>query len=468
MKDVVFREYDIRGTVGESLILSEVYALGQAIAYYFKQEDPQLKTVVVGMDGRVHSLPIKDDLCRAFVDSGIEVLFVGVCPTPALYFALHVKDVQAGVMVTASHNPKEDNGIKLNLGTHALYGDKIRAIRDLYKQNKKITSNTKGLIREYVIVPEYVESLVKEFFVLKDMQISFVVDCGNGVAGTVIPLLVEKMGWNQVKQLHTVVDGSFPNHQANPVVIKNMQDVKCCLETSQAQFGVGFDGDADRMAAMTKEGELLPGDRLLAIFAQPLLQRYPGAAIVFNVVTSNGLIELLDQLGAISCMAPVGHSLIEDAMNTNKALLGGEISGHFFFKDRHFGYDDAIYAMMRPLEIMHQSGESLSELAAAFPKKISSPEYRIRCKEELKDVVIEHVTKYFRDNPACFCITIDGVRAQFSYGWILIRKSNTESVLSVRCESDTKEQLDSLLQEVAVLLHEYIESHELNVLRRVV
>lgn len=373
MKDTIFREYDIRGTIGENFILSDVYNVGNAIAYYFLQENPNVKTVAVGMDARVHSPQIKQDLSNAFIDSGLNVEFVGVCPSPAVYFAVNTRLLDAGVMITASHNPKEDNGIKLVLGVHSLSGDEIRAIRDIFKAGKKVVSDKKGTIVTKEIITEYVESLVQEFSDLKTFDTPFVIDCGNGAAGAVVPQLIEKMGWKNVHLLYPELDGTFPNHEANPVSEKNMLDVKACLQSSDAQFGVGFDGDADRMAAMTKQGELLVGDKMLAIFAKPILQKNPGAGVVYNVVTSNGLIELLSSWGATGHMSPVGHSLIEDEMIRTGSVLGGEISGHFFFKDRHFGYDDGIYAMMRLLEVLHQSGNSLGQLAAEFPKKNNIP-----------------------------------------------------------------------------------------------
>lgn len=461
MKDTVFREYDIRGTVGKDFILSDVYKLGCAIAYYFLQQNPNVKTIALGMDARVHSKQIKKDLCKAFIESGLDVQFVGICPSPAVYFAAHVRDVDASVMITASHNPKDDNGIKLMLGIHSLSGNEIRMIRDIFKAGKQVVSEKKGDIYTNEIITDYVESLVNEFKALQTFNVPFVIDCGNGAAGAVVPLLIEKMGWKNVQLLYPELDGTFPNHEANPVSIKNMQDVRSCLQNTHAEFGIGFDGDADRMAAMTKSGELLIGDKMLAIFAKPILQKIPGAGIVFNVVTSNGLIELLSLWGAKQHMSPVGHSLIEAEMITTGSVLGGETSGHFFFKDRHFGYDDGIYAMMRLIEVLHQTDKTLDELVVEFPVKQTSPEYRIACSEELKDSVMGYVATVFENMNDCDCITIDGIRAQFKHGWILIRKSNTQPVLSVRCEAGTVEDLLQLKKQIVAVLKKYIDEKQL-------
>ena len=452
MKDTIFREYDIRGKVGEELIIDEVYDLTRAIAYYFKQKNTNISSIAVGMDGRTHSPAIKNEMCRALIDSGINVIFVGMCPSPVLYFALHTISVDGGLMITASHNPKEYNGVKICLGTESIWGKDIKTIGALYKEKKYICADTKGTITDYPLIPSYIAWLADNFAHLKHMNLPVVMDCGNGAAGSVIPELIKTMGWNNIQTLYCDVDGTFPNHEADPVVEKNMQDVKQALATSNAVVGIGFDGDVDRMGAMTKSGQLVPGDKLMAVYAQPIVEKNPGATVVFNVVCSSGLVEILQKWGAQPIMTPVGHSIIQEKMNESGALFGGETSCHFFFKDRHFGFDDGIYAMMRLVEILVQSEKSLEELLKVFPKKVTSREYRISCSDENKFLVVEEIKKELEKRDDVDVLAIDGVRVTFDYGWGIVRPSNTQPVLSMRFESNTPEDLQKVKQEFMRLL----------------
>lgn len=457
MKDTIFREYDIRGKVNDELIIDEVYDLARAIAFYFAQHKPDIKTIAVGMDGRTHSPAIKDELCRGLIDSGLDVVFIGMCPSPALYFSLHTLPVDGGLMVTASHNPKEYNGIKICLGTESFWGKQIKEIGTLYREKKYRKTSKRGSISNYPIIPSYIDWFADNFSHLIGMDMPIVIDCGNGVAGAVIPQFLAKMNWNNVHLLYEEVDGTFPNHEADPVVAKNMEDVKRALTTTGAVVGIGFDGDADRMGAMTKDGYLVPGDKMLAVFAEPIVRKSPGATVVFNVITSQGLVELLDTWGAKSCMTAVGHSIIEENMKEHDALLGGETSGHFFFSDRHFGYDDGVYAMMRLVEIMVESQKSLQELIAIFPKKVTSPEYRIPCSEEAKWSIVKEVKACLIQRPNISIVDIDGVRATMSCGWGIIRPSNTQPVLSMRFESDTNEGLQKVKLEFIEALKEHFD-----------
>ena len=271
------------------------------------------------------------------------------------------------------------------------------------------------------------------------MELSAVVDCGNGVGGTVMPLLIKKMGWKNVKLLFEEVDGDYPNHEADPVVPENMSFVKKVLAQDDIEVGIGFDGDCDRMAPMTKEGQLISGDVLLSVYSYSILKANPGASIVFDIKASQGLVELLEKWGGKPIMSPSGHSLIKKHMNANNSLLAGELSCHFFFADRYFGFDDAIYAMMRLFEIMIESGKSLSQLVSVFPKKLNSPEIRIQCSDENKHQIIEDAKSLFATRDDVTLITIDGIRVIMDYGWGILRVSNTQPVVSLRIESDTQE-----------------------------
>jgi phosphomannomutase / phosphoglucomutase len=462
VKDTIFREYDIRGKVDSELPLDQAYDLGRAIAYYLQSQNPACKTIAIGMDGRTHSLALKKELTRALTDSGMNSVFVGVCPTPALYFSLFTgDDIDGGIMITASHNGPEYNGIKLCLGTRVVWGKELQEIKNLYKAKKHIAATTPGTETDSPIIPSYIAWLTQHFAHLKNIPVSCIIDCGNGAAGTVMPELITQMGWKNVTLLYEKVDGTFPNHEADPTVEKNMLDVKQALASESFNFGIGLDGDCDRMAPMTKQGTLVSGDKLLALFAQTVLAEHPGAGVVFDIKSSSGLIELLEQWGAQPIMSPSGHSIIKDMMTKHGALLGGEISCHFFFKDRYFGYDDGIYAAFRLIELLHVTQQPLSELLSIFPKKESSQEFRLFCPDEKKQDVINSIKDALSDKDDIEINTMDGVRAVFPFGWGIVRASNTQAALSMRFESDTKDGLKKVIERFYALLAPHLNTQDL-------
>ncbi|MBX9830808.1 phosphomannomutase/phosphoglucomutase [Candidatus Babeliales bacterium] len=460
MNDNIFREYDIRGIVGDELPIDQAYDLGQAIVTFLKKKHPHLTTMVVGRDGRTHSLPITKHLMKAFIDHGLDVIDIGIVPTPVVYFAVHFFNTPGGVCITASHNPKEYNGVKM----WAVWGKEIQEIKKIYHEKAfRDTSDKKGSIKDYAVITDYINYLTEKFAHLKNAKLDVVIDCGNGTAGTVFPELVEKMNWGNVKLLFTEVDGTFPHHEADPTVKKNMLSVKGELDRSSwFKFGLGLDGDCDRMAPMTRSGFLVPGDQLLALYAQKVLQNNPKATVVFDIKSSGSLTEVLTKLGANPVMSPSGHSIIKEQMIKHKALLAGELSCHFFFADRYFGYDDGIYAAMRLFEIMEESKETLETLIASFPVKVSSPEFRIPCIcEEDKGIIVEHVKNIFAARTDAAIITIDGIRAQMAYGWGLVRASNTQNVICLRFESETKDGLKKVKQDFFEALVPYFEKKKL-------
>ncbi len=478
MNDSIFREYDIRGKVGSELIIDNCYDLARSIAFYFKRENTRVKTVLVGMDGRLSSPAIKEKIVTALQESGLNVIFIGICPSPVLYFGLHTLSVDAGLMITASHNPGEYNGIKISLGTQCIWGKQITEIRDLYRNQKFLTSKSKGSYQEQALIPAYINWLKEHFLSLMNMNLAVAIDCGNGAGGSVLPDLIKAMQWKHIQLLCAEVDGTYPNHEADPVVEKNMQHVKEALASSNASLGIGLDGDADRMAAMTKTGFLVPGDQLLAIFAQELLKVHPNSAVVFDVKASSGLIEFLQQWGAKPCISPCGHAIIKTRMEKEHALLAGELSCHFFFKDKYFGYDDGIYAMMRLFEIVQESaslrlsghsgsasfggqGTSLDELLKVFPKKYSSPEIRIACEEDKKETIINHLITFFKNQADAQLLLIDGLRVTLAYGWALVRPSNTQPVMSMRFEGNSPAELQKIKEEIAVLLSNFFDNQML-------
>lgn len=461
MKDTIFREYDIRGVVGKELTLDHLYDLGCALAFYFKEHLPSCNTISIAMDGRTHSSSIKTELTRAFIDSGINVVFLGVCPTPAMYFSLYTMQVDGGIMITASHNGPTFNGMKICLGKTVIWGKELQKIKSYFHERKKVAATNEGAETTHEIVPAYVSWLADHFKEIQNISVNAVIDCGNGAAGTVMPALIGAMGWQNVKLLYEEVDGTFPNHEADPTVIKNMQVVKKQLSNESFEIGIGLDGDCDRMVPMTKEGFLVPGDQLLALFAENLLKNHPGAGIVFDIKSSSGLIELLEQWGAKPIMSPSGHSIIKDMMSEHGALLGGELSCHFFFKDRYFGYDDGIYATLRLIEILHTTKKSLTALLSIFPKKYSSREFRLYCPDENKKKVINALKKQLENRGDISLITMDGVRATFPFGWGIIRASNTQPALSMRFESETKSGLEQLMHLFAELLDSHLSKEAL-------
>lgn len=458
MIDSAFREYDIRGKVGTELNIDHMYDLARTMAAYFAHYHPQIKTVAIGMDGRTHSAAIKAELCRGLMDSGLDVLFIGTCPTPVMYFALYQLPVDAGLMITASHNPKEFNGIKICLGKEVVWGEQLRELRDWYKQGIVRSASARGAYRENLLfIDAYVEYLTTHFKDLRGMEMPIIIDCGNGAAGTVIPQLIAAMQFKNVELLFPEVDGSYPNHEPDPVNEKNMGVLQKRLAASDAVIGIGLDGDCDRMAPMTKNGSVVQGDKVLGIFSMAIAEQFPGASVVFDVKSSSGLIELLERIGCIPRMSPAGHSIIKTQMKKYHAILGGELSCHFFFADRYFGYDDGIYAVLRLLELLQQSGKTLEELLQKFPQKISSQEIRIHCADDRKQEVVQAVKHTFAQRSDIELITIDGVRVVARYGWGMLRASNTQAELCLRFESDTQEGLQKIKQDFIDTLVPYVD-----------
>jgi phosphomannomutase/phosphoglucomutase len=461
MVDHIFREYDIRGKVGSELITEQMYLLTQAIAAFFIRKNPAIKTVAVGMDGRLHSPTLKHEAVRALQDSGLNVVFLGICPTPTLYFSQFAMQVDAGIMITASHNPAEYNGLKIVFNRESVWGKDLMTIRELYKQGVEHIPTRIGTYHEVDGVDQYVDYLVQAFSHLHGLTNSAIIDCANAVGGVAFPRLIKKLNWKNVHLLYPELDGTYPNHEADPVVEKNMHAVRERLKQDNYEFGIGLDGDCDRMAAMTKSGYLIPGDQLLGVFSKEILRDHPGAAIVFDVKASQGLIDQLTQWGARPCISACGHSIIKNEMKKTGALLGGELSCHFCFKDRYFGYDDGIYAALRLFELLHLSKKSLDELIAPFPKKYSSPEIRMNCSEDQKNGIVQGVKEFFAERSDATLLTIDGVRVTLPYGWGLVRASNTQAVLSLRFEADSPEQLVAIKKEFITALKPFYASEYL-------
>lgn len=460
MEDKIFRKYDIRGKIGSDLPIEEVYNFGRALSYYLKSKEPKLSTIAVAMDGRTHSPALKEELIKALLDSGINVIFIGICPTPLLHFATHNLNVEAGIMITASHNPPEYNGFKIILNKESLKEKEILELRVAYRSEKSIKSVRKGRQKELQLYDLYLDSLKGQFPKLKNCKISAVVDCGNGTAGTIIPALVDRMGWKNISILCEEIDGECPSHPADPTKEENLLDMQEHLSEKESQIGFGFDGDVDRLGVMTKEGNLIPCDKLIAIYSKLIVQNRSNAGIVFDVRCSSALSDLLTEWGARPIISPCGQVFIKEKMKTENGLLGGELSGHFCFKDRHQGYDDAIYAMMRFIEIL-DLGSSVEELLEDFPIRYNTPEIRIECNEKDKLKIIEAAKNKIRSQKEYQMQLIDGMMIKSPTQWGIIRPSNTQAEISIRMEGTTEKELQRIKETFLDLISDFFDSDQI-------
>lgn len=457
----IFKKYDLRGIVGEQFSITDSYDITRAIISFFKIKYPNLKNIAVGMDGRASSQEIKNQVCNAIIDAGFNAHFIGLCTTPALYFACNTLAVDAGIMITASHNPKEYNGFKLVLQKESIWGDDISKIYEIYLSKNFIKKQISGSYFTHNLIDSYIEDLVNKFAHLKNAIIDFVIDCGNGSAGVVIPKLIEKLNWQNVTVLYPEVDGNYPNHEPNPVEIKNMLDIKNFLEkNSCTQFGIGLDGDCDRVGAMTKNGELVAGDLLLGVFALNL-DKKSQPSVVLDTKCSSLVIKVLEDHKITTYVSPTGHAFIKSYLQKYNGLLGGELSGHYCFKDRHFGFDDGIYAMLRLCEILIIQETNLEQMLTQFPKGYCSPEFRIACTEQQKNSILSDMNKICHAWLDTTVSNLDGVRVQTKTGWILVRAANTEPVISVRIEGDSKDSLEKLKLDLFEILAQHLDKNSL-------
>lgn len=448
-QDHIFREYDIRGVVGKEFNIEDSYDMACAIATYLLEQDATIKTISLGADGRVHSPAIKSQVLKALLDRGINVIDIGTCTTPIMYYSLHVAPVGAGLMITASHNPGEYNGIKICKGTTSVSGSGIKRIREIYTNQEFLPiAEEAGICEEVNMIAHYVGCLRNLFPNLIGAELHAIIDCGNGAAGTVLPLLIKEMEWSHVQLLYPEVDGNYPNHVADPTVEKYMQDLKAALaHSSDAEFGLGFDGDCDRMAPMTKRGRLVKGDQLLTIYSKKILEQNPGSAVVFDVSSSLVLHNVIKQWGGIPVISATGIAQIKKKMVETQALVGGEISCHTIFQDLFFGFDDGVYSMMRLFDLLRTSGRSLDDWMAELPSAFSSPLYRLACERPLCLKIIDALKEKFSTRQDAELFTVDGLRVHLPYGWAIVRASNTEPVISMRFEGNTQEDLNQIKAE---------------------
>jgi len=435
----ILREYDIRGIVGDTLNESDAYALGRTFAA--KARDEEARRIAVGRDGRTHSGMLEAALIRGLTESGIDVVQVGMGPSPMLYFATHYLDVDGGIQVTGSHNPANYNGFKLLLKGRSVFGKEIQAIGERAARGDWSEGN--GAIEEVDIREAYVNRLL-DGFSGKPFRIGW--DAGNGAAGPILDMLVERLPGHQ-HVIYSEVDGRFPNHHPDPTVEANLADLKDLVTREQLDFGIAFDGDGDRIGAVDGEGRVIWGDQLLMILAEPVLKEQPGATIIADVKASQLLFDRVGELGGTPLMWKTGHSLIKSKMKETGSPLAGEMSGHIFFKHRWYGFDDALYAAVRLIEAVSESGKSLTELKSAMPTAVATPELRFQVDEPRKFAIIDEVRDRLAADGAKVDAT-DGVRVSTIDGWWLLRASNTQDVLVARAESADQAGLDRLVGQI--------------------
>ncbi|MDZ4164577.1 MAG: phosphomannomutase/phosphoglucomutase [Smithellaceae bacterium] len=435
MNKEVFREYDIRGEVDRDFNEEFVYDLGRAIGTLARSRG--VTAMTIGRDCRLSSEIYQEAVKKGVLATGVDVIDIGLCATPLLYFSIRHLNTGGGIMVTASHNPPQFNGFKICIGPDTIYGEDIQELRRIMEANNYAAGV--GRSSQDSVALAYEEHLFHNVRIDHPVRIAF--DGGNGVGGLFLLPLLKRLGC-PVFDIYSDPDGRFPNHFPDPTVEENLQDLIRLIDTTGAEVGVSFDGDADRIGVVTDDKRILWGDELLILFARFILKENPGAAIIGEVKCSQTLFDDIEKHGGRAIMWKAGHSLIKGKMKEEKALLAGEMSGHIFFADRYFGYDDAIYATIRLLEILSLSGRRLSDLLKDVPKTFSTPEIRFPCPDSIKFAVVDRVREHFRQTHKI--IDIDGVRVIFPDGWGLLRASNTQPVLVMRFEASTPERLQEI------------------------
>lgn len=435
----IFKAYDIRGIVDTALTNDVAERIGHAIGSEARER--KLNSIAIGRDGRLSSPSLTQALAEGLQKSGLQVIDVGAVPTPILYFAAYELCNYTGVMITGSHNPPDYNGLKIVLGGETLAAETIQALRIRIENNNLIYGE--GNYRTHVIAPTYFQRIISDVKLARPMKI--VVDCGNGVTGAFAPALYRNMGC-EVIELFCEVDGTFPNHHPDPSVPKNLQDVIHALKTTDAEIGFAFDGDGDRLGLVTKDGSIIYPDRQLMLFAADILTRNPGGQIIFDVKCTRNLVTWIKQHGGKPVMWKTGHSFIKGKLKETGALLAGEMSGHIFFKERWYGFDDALYAAARLLELLSNQGD-INATLHALPDALNTSELQIKLKEGENHALIEQLQKNAHfDNPERV-ITTDGLRVEYKDGFGLIRASNTTPVVVLRFEADDTVALQRIQQD---------------------
>lgn len=437
MNESIFREYDVRGVVKTDLTNDVVYNIGRAYGTWMSRKGHQ--RVAIGHDVRLSSPHLAKLFTDGVISTGLDVDHIGECTTPILYYAiLHLK-ADGGVMITGSHNPIEFNGFKMCEGLGSLHGADIQALKQIILKNDFIRK-TAGHVAEKSVLEAYLQMMQSKFKFARKLKI--VIDAGNGAAGPIAPDLWSSLGV-EVVPLYCEPDGHFPNHLPDPTVPKFMQDLRQLVLAEKADLGVGYDGDGDRVGIVDNKGRLVYADALMAILSRDVLANNPGATIIFDVKCSQLLPEQIEKHGGVALMYKTGHSLLKAKMKETHSPFAGEMSGHMFFADEFFGFDDGLYASGRIMRIVAESEKSFADIVDELPSFVSTPEIRVDCPDTEKFAVIDHLVKSFSQEYQT--ITIDGARVLFGDGWGLVRASNTQPVLVLRFEAKTTARLEEIM-----------------------
>ncbi len=441
----IFRAYDIRGVVKTDLRPDVVLLIGKAIGTLY----PNCKKVAIGRDGRLTSKELSDNLIEGLRATGIDVIDIGEVPTPVLYYATHALGTGSGLMVTGSHNPPEYNGIKMVMGEKTLFGDMIQDIYACIENGS--FNNGKGTLEEVNVLDDYINTICKEIKLQRPLSIA--IDCGNGVAGPSAIKLFNGLGCSRVDELFCDIDGNFPNHHPNPSEPENLEDLISTIVNNKLDLGLAFDGDGDRVGIVDEHGDVLWADRQMMLYAKDVLSRNPGSEIIFDVKSSRNLASYIEKAGGKATIWKTGHSFIKNKMKETGALLAGEMSGHIFFKERWFGFDDGLYSAARMLEILAADSRPVSEIFNDLPNDISTPEITVTLEND--GAQHEFIKKFINQSnfTDAKLSTVDGVRADFDYGWGLVRASNTTPSLVIRFEAESEEKLEQLKDNFRSQIH---------------
>ena len=431
----IFREYDIRGTYPEEINEGVISIIGQAIALKCKQEG--ITEISVGRDGRLSGETLLDSMCNSIAKSGISVTNIGLVTSPILYYAAKKNVSKSGIMITGSHNPKDDNGIKMVINDKPVSGTEILSLTKFIPEFDK----TKKEIIKIDIIEDYINDVLQKIRLNHPENLKIVVDCGNGAAGCVAPELFKRLGCNVIN-LFSEIDGNFPNHHPDPGKIANLQDLINAVKDEKADLGLAFDGDGDRVGLVTEKGDVVFPDKIMMLFAEDVLAKNNGGQIIFDVKCSNSLAQIIESNGGEPIMSPTGHFHIKNKLRETNALLAGEMSGHIFFNDDWYGFDDGHYAGVRIIDLINRSDSSIDQMISKLPELFSTPELNIHVSDDIKfDIVQKFAEECLLDGNK---ITIDGLRIEFSNGWGLLRASNTTPKLVLRFEGDSEDDLKTI------------------------
>ena len=438
----ILREYDIRGIVGKTLFAADAHALGRAFAATLAQSGG--KRVAVGYDGRLTSPELETALVDGLTEAGADVVRTGRGPTPMLYFSAATLEVDGGIMVTGSHNPPDHNGFKLVLGGKAFFGDAIQKLGQTALA-LGAPADRRGQVAQHSVFDDYVARLAQDYDASRPLTVAW--DCGNGATGDVVVALTKTLPGRHVL-LNETIDGTFPAHHPDPTVAENLVQLQQAVKAGGCDLGIGFDGDGDRIGVIDARGRILWGDQLMIVLARDVLKHYPGAPVLADVKASQVLFDAIAEAGGQPVMMETGHSLIKARLAETGAPLAGEMSGHIFFADRWYGFDDAIYVAVRLLGVLGRAPETLADMLDRLPPVFNTPELRLPCEEERKFAIVEEVRERLRRRGAEM-VEIDGVRVRTPEGWWLLRASNTQAVVTARAEASTEDGLKRLTQQLA-------------------